>query len=1508
LARLGSFDYTESSLAWFAEEASTGGAFSEDVTPVHGASPGPLVYQGSGQAAFGSVTVSEAVAAGDTIIVAFQGNIVSAPTDSSSNTYVDLNSGLGGSGTQVWGVLAAASVGAGTLVITPPAPTAIVSYIHYSGVYAFDSASSDNSGSTSTPDPGNVTPSSSGETIVAVSQGTTAPTAGSGFTLRLSSANGTWQDKIGAGSGSQSSAFSGTVSFWEAVAVTLIPAPAIHYSYVISESVTTPSDSVSRVYAGVRAISESVTTPSDVVSKGLKKAISESVTTPVDSVSKSRGATRSISEAVPGSSSPTPAYVQFAYKDNTATPLTITLTGTTAGNIICVMGLANEAEPTWGTPTDGVNTYAACTGANAQSATLAGGGISMNAFWTVNGSSGTRTISVPFTGTQGDNAAYAFEISGATTFDVGKGAVLATVGAAGTATTGTFTTNYHDLIVCAFVDDFGSGLSVGSGYTIVQSDPDWGFFTEQGLFASGTNAGTVTSTFLHDYGIIAAAFGAPPGGGPSDSVSQTTGSGGTPYTASISESVTTPSDSISRAFVGARTINESVATPFDGTGSPAGYVQHAIKETSITPGSPQTVTLSGTTAGNAIVVVAFNQGGASPIAFGTPTDGANTYGVCTGASVSNVGLLTKGAMYAAYNIAGGNVTISVPWTTSGNEGFIALYAFELSDVSAFDIGGGDSSTSATADAGTFSTSFSGEIIIGATINAGSASSVGTGYTLIELTASYQDILEYKLVGAGSQSPTVNLSGSQAWAMVAGAFYGTSGTISRQYNAKRTIAESVTTPSDSVSRAFVGFRSISESVTTPSDSVSQTTGGGTPYTGSISESVTTPSDSVSRAFVGARSISESVTTPSDSISRAFVGTRSISESVTTPSDAVTRAATTSRSISESVTTPSDSVTRALVEARSIAESVTTPSDSVARATVEARAIAESVTTPSDSVTRLVAHLRSISESVTTPSDAVTRATVVARSISESVTTPSDAVSRALAFGRTVSESVTTPSDALTRSLGEARSIAESVTTPSDAVTRFVAHLRSISESVTTPSDAVARALVEARSISESVTTPSDSVSRSLVEVRSISESVTTPSDAVTRAVVVARSIAESVSTPSDSIARAFVGFRSIAESVTTPSDSVTHGGATSANINESVTTPSDSLARAFIGARAISESVTIPSDAVARTFVGHRSISESVTTPSDSVSRVAAHLRSIAESVTTPSDALTRAFVGARAIPESITTPSDAVSHGGSTNANISESVTTPSDAVTRLVSAFRSITESVTTPSDAVTHQLTDGRLISESVTTPSDALVRSFVGARTLTESVTTPSDVVTRIAAHARSLVESVTTPSDTVSRIEADLRNIFESVTAPSDSVTRAFVGRRALTESVSTPTDAVAKSKGSGRTLTESVTTPSDAVSIALSRARIIAEAFGTPFDSLMRAATFAREVDEFILTPFDAVSVVLGSPATTGIPQTAGLLVAQTPQTGIVTVGPRLTAIDAPHTLTTTGMINGKPRT
>lgn len=181
-----------------------------------------IAFLGTNAAAAASVTVTEAVGAGDTLVVVVPS--LTTPTDNAgggSNTYTLLASATG---IDVYGCVSAKAASAGALVISAGA-VALISYVHYSGVGSFDAATASATGTASAPNPGSLTPAAAGETIVAVTIAATVETAGSGYALRAAGSATTpaWQDLIGAAGGANATAFGTSATAWAASAIALVP-------------------------------------------------------------------------------------------------------------------------------------------------------------------------------------------------------------------------------------------------------------------------------------------------------------------------------------------------------------------------------------------------------------------------------------------------------------------------------------------------------------------------------------------------------------------------------------------------------------------------------------------------------------------------------------------------------------------------------------------------------------------------------------------------------------------------------------------------------------------------------------------------------------------------------------------------------------------------------------------------------------------------------------------------------------------------------------------------------------------------------------------------------------------------------------------------------------------------------------------------------------------------------------------------------------------------------------
>ena len=370
----------------------------------------------------------------------------------------------------------------------------------------------------------------------------------------------------------------------------------------------------------------------------------------------------------------------------------------------------------------------------------------------------------------------------------------------------------------------------------------------------------------------------------------------------ILETIAVPSDAVVRATVVARTRAESIPKPIEATTIFPTYVQVGVTEAFAPAASPQTVTFTNPdVAGNAIIVTMASQ--QATVSFNAPTDTeGNKYQVCSGASCFDNGgtgnAPTNMQVYVAFNIVGGTTnTVSVSWT--GAAQFIAVNIFEIQGISSYDAGVGLVGTSATANAGVLPISFGNEIVVACTCNTGSGLSVGAGFTLIQITGTFQNVLEYATQSFGSITPTANMSGSQTWGIVAGAFYQP---MPRAFTGTRSIAESVAA-SDALTRAFVGSRTLSEAISF-ADALTRIYAANRALNETVSFS-----DAIARSYGANRTTAETVSNPLDAITRAFVGSRLLSEAVSF-SDAVARVASALRSVPESVATPTDSVVQAL----------------------------------------------------------------------------------------------------------------------------------------------------------------------------------------------------------------------------------------------------------------------------------------------------------------------------------------------------------------------------------------------------------------------------------------------------------------------------------------------------------------------------------------------------------------------------------------------------------------------
>jgi hypothetical protein len=169
-----------------------------------------------------------------------------------------------------------------------------------------------------------------------------------------------------------------------------------------------------------------------------------------------------------------PAYVQHVSQDNAGggatSPTTLTLNGTKAGNLICVMTYhQGNTSCTDNLPSDGANTYHACpassfidlvnviSGKTSYASAIAGGNVTITCSWT---------------GTDFYNAFFAFELSGCNRYDTG--AIGNQQADPTSISAGPFTTNFASEIIVAYAWKDATGYS--AGYTGIE-------FTSPGVIA-----------------------------------------------------------------------------------------------------------------------------------------------------------------------------------------------------------------------------------------------------------------------------------------------------------------------------------------------------------------------------------------------------------------------------------------------------------------------------------------------------------------------------------------------------------------------------------------------------------------------------------------------------------------------------------------------------------------------------------------------------------------------------------------------------------------------------------------------------------------------------------------------------------------------------------------------------------------------------------------------------------------------------------------------------------------
>lgn len=204
----------------------------------------------------------------------------------------------------------------------------------------------------------------------------------------------------------------------------------------------------------------------------------------------------------------------------------------------------------------------------------------------------------------------------------------------------------------------------------------------------------------------------------------------------------------------------------------AGSIVQSAQNFSTTAGTTKAVTLTGTTAGNAIVVFAHDGSGTSKAM--TCADNVNgSYGT----QVDSLNDATNGNTLRSWvkgNIAGGSVTVTVSFPAS--DIFIGLYAAEVTGVSTAPLDGHHAQTQSVANGAAISsgagTNASTAFMLSLSVRddtsaAGSLPSVGTGFT-VDPTFSTgvwnygsgsNALVEYKASVAGGSNSAAFVNGS-----------------------------------------------------------------------------------------------------------------------------------------------------------------------------------------------------------------------------------------------------------------------------------------------------------------------------------------------------------------------------------------------------------------------------------------------------------------------------------------------------------------------------------------------------------------------------------------------------------------------------------------------------------------------------------------------------------------------------------------------------------------------------
>ena len=319
---------------------------------------------------------------------------------------------------------------------------------------------------------------------------------------------------------------------------------------------------------------------------------------------------------------------------------------------------------------------------------------------------------------------------------------------------------------------------------------------------------------------------------------------------------------------------------------------------------------------------------------------------------------------------------------------------------------------------------------------------------------------------------------------------------------RTIDDTVSIGSDVVEKVVTATRTLSETVST-TDSIERIL----TFVRTILDT-TVHSESLNRAaIVFSRTINDVTDIVSDLVSRSIGLSRTAIENIAIGVDTVsgTVIRIIERFVTDTVSIGSDVITRTLSFIRSTSDIMVT-SDAVARVTSYPRTMVDSLVT-SDAFSRTLTMIRSLADT-TIITDSLSRVGIVfTRIASDTVNVVSDAVVRVANKIRSLVD-ITTVSESISRSWTGARTFVDTLPAIVDSISTSTAIViyRVVSDTVNVVDDTISRTLTNARSAIDNLVT-SDTIVRVAIYARAISDGISSVSDFVVRGGVLVRRGAE-----------------------------------------------------------------------------------------------------------------------------------------------------------------------------------------------------------------------------------------------------------------------------------------------------------------------------------------------------------------------------------------------------------------